>query len=59
LPPVVQYGTEGKIDFVDGLHLLPGHHTKEDAEQAPFVLELVSYQHPDHDTAAWPAETGQ
>lgn len=59
LPPVVQYGTEGKIGFVDTLHLLPGHRTEEDAEQAPFVLELVSYQHPDHDTAAWPPEAGE
>ncbi|HCL64159.1 MAG TPA: aldehyde-activating protein [Rhizobium sp.] len=54
LPPVVQFGTEGKIGFVDHLHALPGHRTEEDAEEAPFVLEIVSYQHPDHDTETWP-----
>ena len=59
LPPHVQFGIENKIDFVDTLHLLPGHRTEEDAEQAPFVLELVSYQHPDHDTAQWPPESGK
>lgn len=57
LPPTVQFGTEGKIDFVDHLHELPGHTTEEDAEEAPFVLEIVSYQHPDHDTdGEWPKE---
>lgn len=53
-PPVVQYGTEAKIDFVDHLHELPGHTTDEDAEAAPFVLEIESFQHPDHDTENWP-----
>lgn len=57
LPPTVQFGTEGKIDFVDRLHLLLGHTTEEDAEEAPFVLEVVSFQHPDHDTDGdWPKE---
>lgn len=54
--PVVQFGTEGKIGFVDHLHELPGHSTEEDAAAAPFVLDIVSYQHPDHDTPAWPSE---
>lgn len=54
LPPVVQFGTEGKIDFVDHLHELPGRHTEEDAEAAAFILDIVSYQHPDHDTQVWP-----
>jgi hypothetical protein len=30
--------------------------TEDDAEAAPFVLDLVSYQHPDHDTATRPEE---
>ncbi len=54
LPPVTQFGTEAKIGFVDHLHELPGHPTEEDLEQAPFLSDVVSYQHPDHDTAAWP-----
>ncbi|KQV11219.1 aldehyde-activating protein [Rhizobium sp. Root1203] len=56
LPPVIQFGTEGKIGFVDHLHELPARLTEEDAEAAPFVLEIVSYQHPDHDTSVWPEE---
>jgi hypothetical protein len=54
LPPVIQFGTERKIGFVDHLHELPARVTEDDAQAAPFVLEIVSYQHPDHDTAAWP-----
>ncbi|SMD07367.1 GFA family protein [Rhizobium sp. RU36D] len=54
LPPVVQFGVEGKIGFVDHLHVLPERRTEEDAESAPFVLEITSYQHPDHDTDRWP-----
>ncbi|MDM9648420.1 GFA family protein [Rhizobium sp. S163] len=57
LPPVIQFGTERKIDFVDHLHELPARVTEDDAEAAPFVLDLVSYQHPDHDTATWPEGT--
>lgn len=56
LPPVIQYGTEGKMPFADTLHRLPAMLTAEDAA-TPFVLEIVSYQHPDHDTQEWPPET--
>lgn len=54
LPPVVQFGVEGKIGFVDHLHELPERRTEEDADSAPFVLEITSYQHPDRDTDRWP-----
>ncbi|WP_454848864.1 GFA family protein [Rhizobium binxianense] len=56
LPPVVQWGTEGKIGFVDRLHELPGHATEEDLAAGSFLNEIVSYQHPDHDTETWPPE---
>ncbi|MFD1329428.1 GFA family protein [Mycoplana ramosa] len=56
LPPTIQFGTEGKVAFVDRLHALPGRTTEEDLEEAPFVLQIVSNQHPDHDTVTWPPE---
>ncbi|MBZ5760179.1 MULTISPECIES: GFA family protein [Rhizobium] len=56
LPPKLQYGTEAKIAFVDHLQELPGHPTEEDIAALPFLGDIVSYQHPDHDTATWPAE---
>ncbi|MCJ9753595.1 GFA family protein [Neorhizobium sp. BETTINA12A] len=57
LPPVVQFGVEGKIGFVDRLHELPERDTMDDVASAPFLDDIVSYQHPDHDTETWPPET--
>ncbi|MCX8999056.1 GFA family protein [Rhizobiaceae bacterium BDR2-2] len=54
LPPVVQYGIEGRLPFTETLPTLPAHHTLDDIDAAPFLSDLVSYQHPDHDTEAWP-----
>jgi len=56
LPPTIQYGIEAKLPFTDRLHELPGIRTEDDVEAAEFINEIVSYQHPDHDTAAWPPE---
>lgn len=58
LPPTIQYGVEGKIDFVDSLHELPNRQTEEDLQSAAFLADLISYQHPDHDTDTWPPLNG-
>jgi len=47
--PVVQFGTEGKIAWGDDLSALPSRTTLEDIEAAPFLAEVVSFQHPDRD----------
>jgi hypothetical protein len=54
--PVVQWGTEAKLPYVDEMPALPGHDTLEDAGAASYLATLVSYQHPDHDTETWPPE---
>ena len=54
LGPRVQWGIENKLPYVDTLHTLPGKETTEDAASADFLADLVSYQHPDHDTDQWP-----
>ena len=54
--PAIQVNPNDKLPFVDGL---PGLHTRtptEDPEQEAFNASVVSYQHPDHDTAVWPPE---
>ena len=56
IAPVVQWGTEAKLPYVDGIPALPGHDTMEDEEAESFLNKLVSYQHPDHDTERWPPE---
>lgn len=54
IAPRVQYGIEGKLPFVDTVAALPEKHTLSDVASAPYLGEVVSYQHPDHDTRAWP-----
>lgn len=54
ITPRVQYGIEGKLPFVDTVAALPEKHTLSDVASAPYLGEVVSYQHPDHDTRAWP-----
>ena len=51
--PIVQWGVEGKLPYVDHIHELPDKHTLGDTG-APFLADVVSHQHPDHDTESWP-----
>ena len=53
LKPVVQFGVEAKVAYVDHLHELPERDTMDDIEAAPFLADLVNFQHPDHDTTGW------
>lgn len=54
LPPTIQFGAECKLAFVDAIPALPERATRDDLEDAPFLTEVVSYQHPDRDTEQWP-----
>ena len=56
IPPTIQWGTEAKLPYVDAIPQLLGEATMADMESAPFLADLVSYQHPDHDTETWPPE---
>jgi len=59
IAPTIQWGTEAKLPYVDGIHALPGEDTMQDIGSAPFLATLVSFQHPDHDTDRWPPEDRQ
>lgn len=52
VPPLVQDGIEGRIAYVDGLHLLAGRVTEEDPEFAAVAATIVSHQHPDAPSAS-------
>ncbi|MFB2551101.1 GFA family protein [Ensifer soli] len=56
LAPSIQWGIEAKLAYVDAIPSLPAEETLADQEAASFLSTLVSYQHPDHDTDAWPLE---
>ena len=50
LAPVIQFGVEAKLPYVDRMPSLPVRETLADPESAGFLKTMVSYQHPDHDT---------
>jgi hypothetical protein len=53
--PTIQVNPRDKLPFVDALHAMP---TRVDPAQDEFNAAIVSYQHPDHDTAEWPIRGG-
>jgi hypothetical protein len=54
--PVLQVNPTDKLPFVDGIAALPTRLPGEEPEAAAFHASIVSYQHPDHDTAEWPPQ---
>lgn len=54
IAPVIQFGSEGKLPYVDTIPALPMRQSLDDSAAAPFLASLVSHQHPDHDTTVWP-----
>ena len=45
--PDIQYGVEAKIPWVMHVNDWPVRTTIEDLDEAPFLDEIISYQHPD------------
>lgn len=45
--PVLQYGMEARIAWVDHVNDWPGMNSDEDPEAAEFLSHMVSYQYPD------------
>lgn len=58
LPPTVQYGVEAELPFMADLPALKRVRTDEGFEGAEFLNDVISNQHPDHDTPVWPAPKG-
>lgn len=56
IAPRIQWGIEAKLPYVDAIHGLPGEDTMADQDASSFLADLISYQHPDHDTDTWPPE---
>ena len=54
LPPVIQMAVGSRLSWVDHIAQLPTRSAAEEADVAPHYAGIVSYQHPDHDTDAWP-----
>jgi hypothetical protein len=58
-PPTIQVNPRDKQPFFDGLCGLPTRAPGAEPKQEAFNASIVSHQHPDHDTAAWPPRAGQ
>lgn len=56
--PVVQVNPADKLPFVDTLADLPWRDDATEPAGAAFMADIVSHQHPDHDTPAWPPAGG-
>jgi hypothetical protein len=54
--PSIQANPADKLPFVDGLPKLPWRDDDQEPAAAAFKRGVISRQHPDHDTAAWPPE---
>jgi hypothetical protein len=55
IAPVIQLAVESRLPWAEGLSSLPTRSEAEAAKVAGFYAAIVSSQHPDHDTDAWPA----
>ena len=53
--PVVQLGLQGKLAYVDELHLLPEITGAEKDRFSAYYDSIVTRQHPDHDTGDGPS----
>jgi hypothetical protein len=54
--PVIQLNPADKLPFIDGLAALPVRQSGAEPSWEAFLASVVSYQHPDHDTAEWPPQ---
>jgi hypothetical protein len=52
--PVIQLAIGSAVSWVNRTQDLPTRSVEEDAQVAGFYEDLVSHQHPDHDTENWP-----
>ncbi|MFN7027476.1 MAG: GFA family protein [Pseudorhizobium sp.] len=56
LEPQVQVNHDKRLPWIDQLFEKPSVSTPD---MEAFFASVVSYQHPDHDTATWPPEDGE
>jgi hypothetical protein len=52
--PTIQLNPADKLPFYDGICSLPVRPDGAEPNAEAFKASIVSYQHPDHDTAEWP-----
>jgi hypothetical protein len=58
-PPTIQLNPAAKVSFFDEICRLPMRPDGAEPNAEQFMAEIVSYQHPDHDTDEWPVKGGR
>lgn len=53
--PTIQLNPADKVAFFDGICTLPMRPDGAEPQAEAFKASVVTFQHPDHDTAKWPA----
>ena len=56
--PTIQVNPQDRVSFFDDLMSLPVRQPGESPQADEFKLDIVSHQHPDHDTETWPPKDG-
>jgi hypothetical protein len=54
IAPVIQYSPEAALPWTARVATLPGYPREEHERRQAWMKRIVSNQHPDHDTDAWP-----
>ena len=57
IAPTIQLAREARLPWADTLAALPERSAAEQAKLAAARADLISYQHPDHDTDVWALKT--
>jgi hypothetical protein len=56
IEPTIQMSLDTRYPWLLGINDLPVRSVTSDPEYAEYLKSVVSYQHPDHDTARWPPQ---
>ncbi|KAF0185448.1 MAG: glutathione-dependent formaldehyde-activating protein [Hyphomonadaceae bacterium] len=49
IEPIIQYGVEARLSYLGNLKDWPEHRTSDFFEEAPYLKNMASFQHPDED----------
>jgi hypothetical protein len=58
IAPAMQNARDERLPYVDDLHTVPGRSPEQEKAFGEWRAQVVSYQHPDHDTDVWPPPRG-
>ena len=58
-PPTIQVNPADRLSFFETMQEIPVRGPEDEPGIAEFMADIVSHQHPDHDTEQWPQKGGE